>query len=323
MTAFRFSSTGVAVPATRQRGARWLPATTTIQPRTCFDIGSYKIAAKARDASGLESPWSESLTVTVDTPMRPNPGQQPHNIVLTAATDTTVNVAWTAPTDSTPSRYVISFRDVGHSPFDSVGGTTTALAFVHDPAHMTGRYQVTAVFANGRFPSAEMPTTTPVDNYQRAVPELNGTGNAGYGWDRTSGGADMHDMTNADTAGLVDFYVTDFKPGFAGPIYSVASPFLAQTDSGGIGIIPYSSYWQQNHFAYLDSGATENYPLPVYFPSRYRDSVALDTFPMTLACYTQDSFFALVKANDVDLTDGTANIETWFQLIKKLRLIEH
>jgi hypothetical protein len=285
-------------------------------------LGTHQIAARARDARGLLSAWSESLAVTVDTPVHLNPGQQPHNLVLTAATDTTVNMAWTAPTDSAPSRYVISFRHTGSSTFDSVGGTTTSLSFVHDPTHKTGAYQVTAVFANGgRFPSAETPTTTPADNFPRAVPELNGTGNAGYGWDRTNGSADLHDMTNADTAALVDLYVTDFKPGFAGPFYSLASPVLAPNDPGGGAA--QSIYWHNTWFAYLDSGATENDPLPPHFAYRYRDSTVLDTFPMTIACFTYDSFFGLVKANDIDTSTGIADIETWFQLIKNLRLIEH
>lgn len=285
-------------------------------------VGAYKIAARARDAFGLESPWSESLTVTVDTAVHVDTSRQAHHIVLSAATDTTVNITWVAPADTGLSRYVILFREVGTTAFDSVGGTVSS-SFIHDPAHKTGRYQVTAVFANGRFPSAETPTTTPVDNIQRAVPELNGGGNAGYGWDRTSGGAALHDMTNADTAALVDFYVTDFNTGHAGPLYSLASPFLAQTDLGGLGIIPYSSYWWQNHFAYLDSGASEDNPLPRPFSGRYRDSTVLDTFPISIACFTYDSFFGLVKTNDIDTSAGTANIETWFQLIKKLRLIEH
>ncbi|HTW90547.1 MAG TPA: PKD domain-containing protein [bacterium] len=287
--------------------------------------GTYKVAARAMDAYGLRSAWSDSLVVTVDSPVHANPGEQPHSLVLSAASDSTVNIAWAAPTDSAPSRYVISFKQTRTTTFDSVGYTTTALSFVHNPSYKTGTYQVTAVFAGGlRNPSAETPTTTPAYNVTPIIPELSDTayGNAGYGWDRAGSGAELHDMTNTDTAALVDFYVTDFKAGYAGPLYYTASPQLAPTDPGGIGI-PASPYWHNTGFTLLDSGATEDDPLPRYASYRYRDSAALDTFPMFTAFYTYDSFFGLVKTNSIDLNAGTANIETWFQRVKNLRLIQH
>jgi len=291
--------------------------------RTYSLPGTYKIAARARDAKGLESPWSETLVVTVDTPQHAQPGS-PHNLALAAQTDTTVRITWSAPADSgyKPLRYVVVFTETGTGTSDSVG-STDSLYFVHNPAYRTGRYQVTAVYASTRVASVEAPSTAPIMGTLISVPELSDTGvNAGYGWNRADGEAALHDMTNADTAKVVDFYVTDFAAGFAGPNYSIASPFLAPQDPGG-SMIPQSSNWHLNRFAYLDSGATENDPLPRYLQSRYRDSTVLDSFPILIACNTEDGYFALVKASSIDLINGTADIETWFQLVPGLRLMEH
>ena len=285
--------------------------------------GSYEIAARARDARGLLSAWSESLAVTVDTAHHRLRGA-PDSLKLTAATDSTVHLAWSAPTDSTtPHRYVVIFTETGSTHSDSVGGTDS-LGFVHDPVHRTGRYQVAAVYDSGRVTSTEAPSTAPITNTFQSVPELSVPGvNTGYGWDRMTGQAELHDMTNADTASVVDFYVSDFAPGYSGPNYDIASPFLAPQDPGGGSLIPHSNYWHLNTFAYLDSSATENDPLPRYLQSRYRDSTVLDSFPILAACHTEDGYFALINASSIDTTSGTADIETWFQLIPNLRLIEH
>jgi len=281
-------------------------------------LGTYKIAARARDARGLESGWSDSLVVVVDT-APPPPGLAPRNLALTAATDITVSLTWSAPADSTPSRYVVSYRRTGTSQFDSVGGTLS-LSLIHDPEGRTGQYRVTAVYDSANYTSTETPATTPIATNLMRIPELNGSGETGYGWNRSTGKVTMYDMTVADSADKVDLYVTDFATGFAGPVYSVANPFRAPQDPGGI--VP-AGDWQITEFSYLDSLATEDSVLPRYLESRYDDSRAIDSLPMLIACHTEDGYFALVKATDVDTINGTADIQTWFQLIRDLRLIEH
>jgi hypothetical protein len=284
-----------------------------------FDtLGTYKIAVKAKDARGLESGWSDSLVVIVDTLQGPS-GYAPRNLVLTAATDVTVGLAWSAPPDSTPSGYVIFFRRTGTSQFDSVGATQS-LSFIHNPDGRTGQYQVAAVYDTVRYSSSEIPATTPIAANLMRIPELNGSGETGYGWSRSTGRVTMYDMTVPDSADKVDLYVTDFAQGFAGPVYSVANPFRAPQDPGGI--VP-AGDWQITKFSYLDSLATEDSVLPRYLESRYDDSRAIDSLPMLIACHTEDGYFALVKATDVDTITGTADIQTWFQLVKDLRLIEH
>jgi len=291
----------------------------TYQASHVFDtIGTYMIAARARDGRGLESAWSDSLRVVV----RSSGGTQhaPYNVTLAAATDSTVRVEWLAPADTTPDRYVIAFKAVGSIGFDSVGTTQTRL-FVHDPAGQTGEYEVIAVFGEDRYASAENTSTTPVATDPWVVSELNGTSLAGYGWDRTSGEGSLHHMASADTAPVVDFYVTDFAPGYAGPDYWVASPFLAPNDPGG-GAPP--ANWNITEFTYLDSLATENDPLPRYSQSRYLDRRVIGwDLPRLIAGYTEDGHFALLNVMAADTVDGTVTVNTWFQTVPYLRLIQH
>ena len=281
-------------------------------------LGTYMIAVRARDARGLESGWSDSLEVRVDTSQGP-PGYAPRNLVLTAATDVTVRLAWSAPADSTPDRYVVSFKRTGAPQFDSVDGTQS-LSLTHDPEGRTGQYLVAAVYDSTSYASTQTPTTVPVATNLMRIPELNGSGKTGYGWSRSTGKVTLYDMTVPDSASKVDLYVTDFAQGFSGPTYSLANPFRAPEDPGGI--VP-AGDWQITEFSYLDSLATEDSVLPRYLESRYDDSRAIDSLPILIACHTEDGYFALVKATDVDTINGTADIQTWFQLIRDLRLIEH
>ena len=288
------------------------------ESRIFYTLGSYQIAAQAKGADSLESEWSDSLVITVDS-AHVNPGGAPSNLTLTAASDTTVNLTWSPPADSSPKYYVVSFQRTGSSTPDSVWGTQ-ALSFTHDPAHRTGRYLVTAVFDSARFTSIETPSTVPVGTGVLQLPELNGAGSTGFGWSRTNGLATVYDMTTADSAAKVDFYISDFAPGFAGPDYYAASPFRAPQDPGGI--VP-AGNWPITEFTHLDSLATEDSLLPRYLLSRYRDSSKLDTLPRLVACHTENNYFALLRVSEVNTTLGTVRLETWFQLIPGLRLMEH
>lgn len=281
-------------------------------------LGVYKIAARARDARGLESAWSDSLTVTVDT-VHANPGGAPQNVTLAAATDSTVSISWTPPSSMTPNKYLVSFKRTGYAIFDSIGAVT-GTNLVHYPAGMTGQYKVTAIYDSVQYSAGETPSTTPIWTTTRRIPELSDDSIAGYGWDRTTGQATLHNMASSDSAAKVDFYVTDFAPGFAGPDYFVASPDTAPLDPGGT--VP-AGYWLETRFTHLDSLATEDSMLPHYAVSRYRKSSILDSLPRLVACYTQDGYYALVKTTAVDTINGTSDIQTWFQLVRDLRLIEH
>jgi hypothetical protein len=288
--------------------------------RTYSLPGTYKIAARARDVNGYLSPWSDTLTVVVES-LSVSPHGAPTGVRLNAASDSTVNVAWFAPVDSTPSGYVIHFKETGTTNFDSVGATVS-LNYIHNPMHRTGEYRVSAVYGTTLVPALVAPSTAPVHSTKLSVPELSDTAAyTGYGWNRTTGQAFLYDMKTLDSSALVDFYVTDSAPGHVGPRYKVASPSMAPQDPGGS--VPFGD-WHLSFFSHLDSTAGPDTILPRWVQSRYRMSSLLDSLPGRLvACFTEDSFYALLNVDAVDTVQGTADIETWFQPIKYLRLIEH
>jgi len=283
---------------------------------------TYKVAARARDAAGFESPWSETLVVVVDTSSIVPPGAPTH-LALSAASDSTVKITWKAPTDTTwkPSTYVILFKETGTTNYDSVTNVDS-LSYVHDPIHRTGSYRIKAMYPSVGVPSIEAPSTAPYWNSALTVPELSDTSaNTGYGWNRTTGEAFLYDMTVIDSFAKVDFYFTDFATGFAGPNFYVASPDTAPYDPGGR--VP-AAFWHNTKFMHLDSLAEEDSILPGYLTSPYRKSSLLDSLDRFVASHTTlDSFYALLRVSSIDTIKGTAEIESWFQKIKGLRLIQH
>ena len=286
--------------------------------------GSYKIAARARDAAGFESPWSETLVVKVDTSSFV-PHGSPTHLTLSAPTDSTVKITWLPPTDTAwkPISYIVRFRETGAPLYHKVGeDTLLMLSLVHDPVHRTGSYIVAAVYAtNETIPSTEAPSTAPHWT-SLTVPEFSVTGGtAGYGWDRTTGEASLYDMSIPDSSNKVDLYFTDFALGFAGPSFYVASPDTAPYDPGGS--VP-AVFWHNTKFIHLDSLAGEDSILPGALTSDYRKSSLLDSLPRFVAGHTTaDDYYALLYVTAIDTVNGTADIESWFQKIKGLRLIEH
>ncbi|MBN2465210.1 hypothetical protein JXD38_06270, partial [candidate division WOR-3 bacterium] len=97
-------------------------------------------------------------------------------------------------------------------------------------------------------------------------------------------------------------------------------PDSAPYDPGGQ--VP-AGYWHTTWFTHLDSTATEDSILPRFIQSRYRHASLLDSLPRLVACYTWDNHYALLYVGDINPSTGMADVETWFQLIPNLRLIEH
>jgi hypothetical protein len=244
-------------------------------------------------------------------------GGAPTGVTLTAATDSTVMVSWTAPTEGTPDKYYVAFMETGTSSYVDFD-TVTANSVEHDPGGKTGKYMVTAVFGSETYDAATMPSTAPIATAATTVSELNASGNSGFGWDMTAGTGATYSMTVAGNAANVDFYITDFATGYAGPTYSIASPDLGPTDAGGV--VPTGS-WRVNGFS--NALTDENGPLPVHSATTYFNYTDLATDPILVGCYTADGYYALVKLSSYNTGAGTVSVQTWFQPIMGLRLIQH
>jgi hypothetical protein len=244
-------------------------------------------------------------------------GGAPTDVKLEMATDSTVKITWVAPTEGTPDKYIVAFMVTGgstYADFDTVTSTTAT----HDPAGKTGKYKVTAVFGSETYDAANFPSSAPIATTAKTVGELNSADLAGYGWDRTAGTGTTYTMTQASSAANVDFYITDWAAGFAGPTYSIASPDEAPNDPGGVA--PTGS-WRIN--GYTNALANANDPLPTHSNTTYFNYTDLTTDPTLVGIYTADGYYALVKLSSYNYTSGNVQAEGWFQLVKGLRLVQH
>ena len=260
----------------------------------------------------------------------------PTDVVLSAASDTTVRISWTAPAGGVPDSYVVAFMETGTSTWQDFGtATDSAVKADHNPLGRTGRYRVTAIYGGASYPATDAPSSAPVHTGAAVVGELNSLSYSGYGWNRDSGAGAVFTMSYASNADRVDFYVTDWATGFAGPAYSIASPDWGAYEPGGSGFVPVGR-WRATGFSSLSSGGQA--PLPHFNSGIYGDYLELnpDSTLAAVVCTdtivtadTTDTFvtvsrhYALVKLGSPDAVSGTVQVETWFQAIRDLRLIQH
>jgi len=248
----------------------------------------------------------------------------PENFVIAASTDgAKVVLTWEAPTAGEPDEYIVYFDEGGTGTFTAETTlAATELTFTHDPAGKTGKYKVAAALGGDEFDSGIL-TTIPVNTAATAVSELEAAGNAGYGWDRTTFAGSTYSMTQAANASKVDFYISNWiDDPVGGPWptpYRIESPDEGPNDPGGV--VPTGS-WLQNRYtnALTDPQAI----LPVFSTTTYFNFTEITTDPTYVGAYTKaDGYFALVKLSGPNATNGTIQVETWFQKVKGLRLIAH
>jgi hypothetical protein len=243
-------------------------------------------------------------------------GGAPTGVTLTMATDSTVEVTWNAPTEGSPDKYYVAFMATDASAYTDFD-TVTLTSVEHNPIGKTGKYKVTAVFGKETFDAATTPSSAPIHTAATEVSELNASGSSGYGWGRTGGDGGTFSMKSAANAGSVDFYVSDWAATSNGDPYFLISPDLGPTDPGNV--VPTGS-WRLNGLA---GPVTEQGPLPAHVTGNYFSQQELTQYPFFCAVYTADGYFGLVTVTDYNPSAGTVKVESWFQVIKGLRLIQH
>jgi len=294
------------------------------QEQHVFDsAGTFSVMVRARDARDGMSPWSKPLGVTVVQ----SPGGPPLDLLLSAATDSTIALWWTAPSQGTPSGYNVYFRDVAAASFALIG-TVSSTTSNHDPQGATGQYAVSAVYGGSELFCVDTASTVPVRTPEMTLYEINAdSSRCGYGWRRNSGVAGVFPVTESVFDDSVDFYLSDLQLGHSYMPYAVVSPNKAsQIDPGAAGIVP-NADWRTNGFSNpLPSG---QHPLPAYQPPPYPNYfiyTQIPQLPCYIACYTAgeaEKHYALIQVNAVDVHAGTAQVESWFQPVTGLRLIKH
>ncbi|MEO0021928.1 MAG: fibronectin type III domain-containing protein [candidate division WOR-3 bacterium] len=248
-------------------------------------------------------------------------GGPPANLQIAAASDTTVQLVWTTPAEGMPDSYQIYFCPAGETTFVLIGDTSTSV-YIHNPHGITGRYQISAIFAGREYKSATILSTVPVYTPPKSISELDGTGNAGYGWDLDSGYARTYSMRQVGNAQFVHCYLTDFTTGTSGP-YRLASPSMGPSDPSGV--VPtanWDSTWLTNPLT------DENAPLPPVNATTYFNytTVPETALPALIGIYIpheNQSYFALLKVNLVNRANATVELESWLQPVPGLHLIYH
>lgn len=245
-------------------------------------------------------------------------GGPPGNVQVGAATDSTVQVVWTAPVEGIPDSYIVLFRQLGDSGFVQIA-ETTGTSCVHNPLGMTGDYKVAARFGNEIYEAATIATTIPVHCSTRTLAELDAPGNAGYGWSRDNGLGRSYSMRQAGSAQYVDFYVSDFHAGSYTLPYCIASPHMGPSDPSGL--VPVAG-WRRSGIT--DSLPRSQAPLPAIDSAYYFNYSPIGRTPIRFGVYSvSDEHYAMVQVTRVDAGTGAVDIESWFQLVPGLRLIAH
>lgn len=291
-----------------------LPSDSWYRVGHVFDTaGSYAVAARARDSRGQMTAWSDTLLVTVVA----IPGGPPTGFGIAAASDTTVRLSWNPPLEGEPNRYRLSFKEIGGSGF-AVVSETLALAVEHDPRGLTGTYKVAAIFGATVYEESLQLSTVPVRTGSVTIGELSGPDAPGCGWSRLLGTAGSFRMNDTAYADSVDCYCTDFKAGSAGPVYHLASPDTAPLDTGGT--VP-PGRWRATALCRL---ADEQGPVPPAGDTAFRKAVALGTtVPVSVGLLTADGCYGVVKVTQIRIANEDIRAQTWFQMVRGLRLVRH
>jgi hypothetical protein len=244
----------------------------------------------------------------------------PINVEIDATNDgLQVILSWEAPDADEPDIYVIYFRTVNTTVWDSVGAVD-ALTFTHDPDDETGDYIITAVYGDDELDSDDV-TTVPEHTAAMSISELNAAGESGYGWNIAGDFAgDTYTMADTASAPFVDFYVTDFAAGTAASEWYIASPNEGPGDAGGV---VDADGWRQSWVS--DPITDPQAALPDFSATTYFNwTKDIEVDPTWVGVYLDaEGHYGLVKFSGVNVGNGTIQAETWFQTVQGLRLLAH
>jgi hypothetical protein len=251
-------------------------------------------------------------------------GGAPQNFTLTASSDgLEVILDWEEPADGQPDNYIVYFEEVGTTDW-LIGATLDGdvLTYTHDPMEMTGRYYVAADFGGTEYES-DVETTIPVNTSIMTLGELNAVDYAGYGWDITTDFmGTTYSMVESASIPLVDFYLSNWDPGIGTTPYGIWAPDQAVSDPGNLGGVP-TGAWRTTAVG-ADLISDPQAALPEHTQLNYAQYVDMDQFPAYVAIYTVDGYYALLHVpSQPNISEGTVNIESWFQTVEGLRLIAH
>lgn len=237
-----------------------------------------------------------------------------------------VRIGWEEPEFGSPliQGYRVYFAPLGGI-FTMIADSLTSTVYIHEPldtltwTYTSGYYYVTAFNDNGEGDAVDTLNTIPIYTHTLTVGELDNQYDwySGYGWDRSSFVGSKHTMHLESSANLVDFYISDLHAGWSGE-YNLVSPHSNDLIAWDDSVIPDAS-WR----------ATGIYMIGPYYPSiaapdtfSYYQSLALIDQGSYYVMSTQDGYYAAVRVTYMDIDSGIVNIDSWFQGIKGLRILD-
>jgi hypothetical protein len=135
-------------------------------------------------------------------------------------------------------------------------------------------------------------------------------------------------MTESANFAHVDFYVSDRQIGVGGDL-SIVSPDKAKVDSidpGSVGIVP-AAAWRKNGFTNPLTNAQN--PVPAYQAppdANYFIYTVITSKPCYIGCYTAGDtvkHYALIQVDSADKATGRVWLQSWYQLVTGLTLMQH
>lgn len=274
-------------------------------------VGAYRVRFRARDRAGNLSLWSEPAPCTV----RARPLEPPRRLRLSTPNGTLIALRWDTGRNPGAVRYRLWYLPAGAGEFrleqELNGGST-----LHDPGGLTGCYTVSASLEDEELFAAETLTTLPVYTDTLLLTELNAPGRSGYGWDENGRGR-LLAMTDTASAGQADLYFTDRTPGTNGPALFLASPHTGPEDPGGI--IP-AGPWRRTGLLLLWGYPRE--PVPPHDTLLYGSQVDVTLFEAWVVVHTASGCYALVGTFDPQPESARVRLQSWYQPIPGLRLLQ-
>jgi len=243
---------------------------------------------------------------------------EPTDLVASASSDgLRVVLSWNTPLEGEPDGYIIYFKRSGTGDFIAIDSVTVT-EYTHDPDGWTGQYYVTAYNKGGESDPSNTVSTIPVHTTGKSVYELNSAYASGFGWDRQTGEADTFPMSDIQSADDVDFYITNFVRGDKETTpYYLASPDVGPTSVDSTVIDP--ANWRKNGITEISSStANDTVPPGDGEYANYAELIE-DSY---YAVHTEDDYYGVVYITNVTPKDGQVTIESWFQLVRGLRLFK-
>jgi len=237
----------------------------------------------------------------------------PQNLIISTYTDSvSVELSWDPVLNA--SGYYVYFNDVHIA-------TVSDAEYVHLKPMETGNYYVTAYRAGTETDPSNTITDIPVVTEETLV-EIEGPGNSGFGWDRTTGIGTTYSMADSTHASDIDFYFSNWNddPGGGpwGGTYNIMSPDEITNDPC-CATWPIADNWRQTIFTEALTPTFNNVDtLP---PIGYYNLQKV-TVGETYGVNTWDGYYGMVKIENITTVNGSVEVKAAFQTVKGLRLIK-